>query len=225
MEKLEEAHKFQLWKNQLIKNGLQIHQIEEIYTRRRYNGEVLFSLLMLDASTPEGDKIPPVCFLKGEVVTILICLIDQNTFKKYLLLVKQRRIADGSICYEHPAGMVDNTKTPLEIAIQEVREETGIKVNPNQLKPVLNDKRLFPSTGTSDECMYFFYVELMLSKAEIEKYNHQETGADYESERIETEVLLFEEGHKHLVNVNSVLASYAYLTDVEDWALLKKLKK
>ena len=64
-EKLEDAHKFKLWKNNLIANGLKINKIDEHYTRRRYNGEVLFSLLMLDAETPEGDKIPPICFLKG----------------------------------------------------------------------------------------------------------------------------------------------------------------
>ena len=127
-EKLQDAHKFKLWKSNLESSGLKINNIEEVYSRRRYNGEVLFSLLMLDAETPEGDKIPPICFLKGEVVSILICLKDKITQEKYLILVKQRRIAEGDFTYEHPAGMVDNTKTPEEIAVQEVLEETGIKI-------------------------------------------------------------------------------------------------
>ena len=115
LEKLEDAHKFKLWESNLIANGLKINKIDEHFTRRRYNGEVLFSLLMLDAETPEGDKIPPICFLKGEVVSVLICLINIETKEKFLLLVKQRRIAEGGFTYEHPAGMVDGTKTPLEI--------------------------------------------------------------------------------------------------------------
>lgn len=223
MEKLENAHKYKLWKSHLQKNGLIINDIQEIYSRHRYNGEVLFSLLMLDATTPEGQKIPPICFMKGEVVTILVCLIDIETQEKYLLLVKQRRIADGAFTYEHPAGMVDGIKTPLEIAVQEVKEETGLVVLPQDLKPLLNNKRLFPSTGTSDECMYLFYTELYLKKEKIESLNNKKTGADYEQENITTHVLPFAEAHVLLNNTNCILLSLAYLKEVEDWSLLKKI--
>lgn len=157
MEKLEDAHKYQLWKSHLLRNRLEIRNTEEVYTRRNHHGEVLFSLLMLDALTPEGNKIPPICFLKGEVVTVLVCLIDRNTREKYLLVVRQRRIAEGALTYEHPAGMVDNTQTPSEVAVKEIFEETGISIDESRLRPVLNNRRLFPSTGTSDECMYLFY--------------------------------------------------------------------
>jgi hypothetical protein len=132
-ESLESAHKFKIWKANLQTNGLKINNIQEIYTRHRYNGEALFSLVMLDAETPEGDKIPPICFIKGEVVCICIVLIDKETKEKYLLLVKQRRIAEGGFTFEHPAGMVDGTKSPLEIAVMEVKEETGIVVSENDL--------------------------------------------------------------------------------------------
>ena len=84
LEELEDAHKFKLWKSNLIANGLKINKIDEHFTRRRYNGEVLFSLLMLDAETPEGDKIPPICFLKGEVVCVLICLISGLTQRRHM---------------------------------------------------------------------------------------------------------------------------------------------
>lgn len=221
MEKLEEAHKFKLWKSHLLRNGMKIRHIEEVYSRRNHNGEVLFSLLMLDAETPEGNKIPPICFLKGEVVTVLVCLIDGDTHEKYLVLVRQRRIAEGGLTYEHPAGMVDNTKTPLQIAVQEVYEETGLSVKENQLRPVLNDRRLFPSTGTSDECMYLFFTELQLSYSEIMALSDRKTGVD--DENITTLVLPFEEAHRRMNNTNCILLNLAYLKEVEDWQLLKKL--
>lgn len=223
-ESLEEAYKFKLWKENLLKNDLKINQIEEHFTRRRYNGEVLFSLLMLDADAPEGDKIPPVCFLKGEVVSILVCLIDAQTKEKYLLLVKQRRIAEGGFTYEHPAGMVDGTKTPLEIAIQEVREETGLEVTENQLINLSPNKRLFPSTGTSDEAMYMFCCEIELEKAQIDALNNQNMGTDYEFERITTHVLPFLEGHSLINNTNGLLLNYLYLSYVGDFELLKALR-
>lgn len=224
-EKLEDAHKFRLWKKNILANGLKINNIEEVYSRRRYNGEVLFSLLMLDAETPEGDKIPPICFLKGEVVCVLVVLIEKETGLKYLLLVKQRRIAEGGYTYEHPSGMVDSTQTPLEIAIQEVREETGIHVTEDQLINLSPDKRLFPSTGTSDEAMYLYFCEITLPAVEIQAFENKDMGTDYEFERITTHVYLFEEGHHLINNTNGLLLNYLYLTHVEDWDLLKNLKK
>lgn len=222
-EPLEHAHKFKLWQQNLKANGLIVNGVEQHYTRYRYNGEILFSMLTLDADTPEGDKIPPVCFLKGEVVSILVCLIDETTQNKYLLLVKQRRICDGSFTYEHPAGMVDATKTPLEIAVQEVKEETGLEITAEQLIDFSPQKRLFPSTGTSDESMYLFGCEITLPHAEIEKLNNQEMGTDYEFERITTHILPFIEAHRVINNSNGLLLNYLYLSHCQDWDLMKKL--
>ncbi|PLK43246.1 NUDIX hydrolase [Emticicia sp. TH156] len=222
-EKLEDAHKFKIWKNNLIENGLKINGIDQHYTRYRYNGEILFSLLMLDAETPEGDKIPPICFLKGEVVCILVCLIDKDTKEKYLLLVKQRRIAEGGFTYEHPAGMVDGSKTPLEISVQEVKEETGLDVTADQLINVTPQKRVFPSTGTSDEAMYLYYCELEMSADEIADLNEKEMGTDYEFERITTHILPFIEGHRLINNSNGLLLNYLYLSKVKDFELMAQL--
>ena len=223
-ELLENAHKFKIWKANIQANGLKINKIEEVYTRYRYNGEALFSLIMLDATTPEGDKIPPICFLKGEVVCIAIVLIDNITKEKYLLLVKQRRIAEGGYTYEHPAGMVDGNQTPLQIAVQEVKEETGISIYESDLKNLSPSKKLFPSTGTSDEAMYFYYCEIELSKTEIESFENKQMGTEYEFERITTHVYTFLEGHKLINNSNGLLLNYLYLNAVKDFDLMSKLE-
>ncbi len=223
-ESLEQSHKFNIWKSQIQSNGLKINNIEEVYTRRRYNGEVLFSLLMLDAETPEGDKIPPICFLKGEVVCVAIFLIDKETKEKFLLLVKQRRIAEGDYTFEHPAGMVDNTKSPIEIAVQEVKEETGITVFPSDLVDLSPQKRLFPSTGTSDECMYLYYCELLLGRNEINALEGLEMGTIYEHERITTHVFEFAEGHHLINNTNGLLLNFLYLNSVEDYQTMAQIK-
>jgi len=222
-ESLESAHKFKIWKANLQTNGLKINNIQEIYTRHRYNGEALFSLVMLDAETPEGDKIPPICFIKGEVVCICIVLIDKETKEKYLLLVKQRRIAEGGFTFEHPAGMVDGTKSPLEIAVIEVKEETGIVVSENDLIDLSPNKRLFPSTGTSDEAMYFYFCEITLDKNKIEAFENKEMGTEYEFERITTHVYPFVEGHQKINNSNGLLLNYLYLSAVKDFETLKRI--
>lgn len=223
-ESVEQAHKFKLWKKNLLKNGLTVHKVEEMFTRHRYNGEVLFSTLMLDASTPEGDKIPPICFLKGEVVCIAMVLIDEASKEKYLLLVKQRRIAEGGYTYEHPAGMVDGTQTPEFIAVQEVKEETGVAITTEQLINLSPSKRLFPSTGTSDEAMYFYACEVEMSTEKIASLHNKQMGTDYEFERITTGVYPFLEGHALINNTNGLLLNYLYLSYVKDWGLLERLK-
>ena len=222
IENLVDSHKYNLWKNNLEANGLDIHRIDELYSRRNGKGEVLFSLLYTDATTPEGNKIPPICFLKGEVVCVLICFIDSVTKEKSLLLVQQRRICDGSMTYEHPAGMLDSESDAAAVAAREVEEETGIKVEISQLIK-LNEKPYYPSTGTSDEAMYLFYCELELTTEQIGSYHNKSMGLLSDHEFINTYVIPFEEGHKLITNVNGILLNFMYLKDVEDWELLKKI--
>jgi len=221
-EKLVEAHKFNLWKGRLESNGLDIHRVDELYSRRNGKGEVLFSLLYTDATTPEGNKIPPICFLKGEVVCVLVSFIDTLTREKYLLLVRQRRICDGSLTYEHPAGMLDSESDAAEVAAREVWEETGIAVQKEQLVQ-LNSDPYYPSTGTSDEAMYLYYCELELSQEEIQSYHNKSQGLLSDHEYIETFVVPFQEGHKLITNVNGILLNYMYLKAVADWELLKNI--
>ena len=221
-EKLTNSHKYNLWKQRLEQNGLTIHRVDELYSRHNGHGEVLFSLLYTDATTPEGDKIPPLCFLKGEVVVVLVCLIDAQSGEKYLLLVRQRRICDGLLNYEHPAGMLDSEKDPAVVAAREVWEETGIEVPAGKLK-ALNPEPYFPSTGTSDEAMYLFYCELELSAEQIAAYHDQAQGVASEHERITTYVAPFAEAHRLITNTNCVLLDFLYLKDVGDWELMKKL--
>ena len=209
-EKLTEAHKFKLWKSNLIANGLTIHNIEEVFTRFRHNGEALFSLVMLDATTPEGDKIPPICFIKGQIVSVLICLIDEATKDKYLLLVKQRRICHGGYVFEHVAGMVDIDDDPHDVAVRETEEESGIQVDKSQVI-LLNEEPLYASSGTSDEALFFYYCELEMSKEKIMSYHDRQMGVDHEHERIYTHVTTIPESLKLITNTNGLLNVYMYL--------------
>lgn len=222
MEKLSESHKYKLWRGKLESSGLDIHGIEEIYSRRNGKNEILFSLLMTDATTPEGDKIPPICFLKGEVVCVLVCFIEKETREKYLLLVKQRRICDGSHTYEHPAGMLDSESDPAAVAAREVHEETGILLAREKLTQLLNHP-CYPSTGTSDEAMYFFFCEIELTLDEIEAYHNQKMGVESDHERITTFVAPFAEGHRLITNTNGILLDFLYLKEIGDWKLMKQL--
>jgi 8-oxo-dGTP pyrophosphatase MutT (NUDIX family) len=221
-EALQDAPKFRFWKSQMESNGLKINGVKDHFIRRRHNGEVLFAMLEVDADTPEGDKIPPVCFLKGHAASILVCLIDKDTKEKFVVLVRQRRISDGSHTYEHPAGMVDASDAPDEVAARELGEEIGLSVTPAELTK-LNPRLWFPSTGTSDEAMHFFYIERELPRNEIMAFHHKDMGNQSEFERITTAVTSLPEAHKLVNNVNGLLLHFLYLKHVGDYETMKLL--
>ena len=208
-ESLQTSHKYNLWKGQLEKNRLNIHNIKEVFTLHRHNGEALFAVVMADATTPEGDKIPPICFIKGQVVSVLVCLIDRDTGEKYALLVRQRRICTGGYIYETVAGMVDKDDHPHDVAVRETEEESGLAVIPAQVK-LLNQEPLYVSTGTSDEGMFFFYCELEMSKEEIFTYHNNQQGVLSEHERIYTHIAPLQEAKKLVTNTNGLLNIYLY---------------
>ncbi|GAB3559632.1 NUDIX hydrolase [Spirosoma fluminis] len=221
-EALQDAPKFRFWKGQMESNGLKINEVKEHFIRRRHNGEVLFAMIEVDADTPEGDKIPPVCFLKGHAASILVCLIDKDTKEKFVVLVRQRRISDGSQTYEHPAGMVDASDAPDEVAARELGEEIGLSVTAAELTK-LNPRLWFPSTGTSDEAMHFFYIERELPRNEIMAFHHKNMGNQSEFERITTIIASLPEAHKLVNNVNGLLIHFLYLKHVGDYDTMKLL--
>ena len=222
LEPLEDAPKFKFWKDRMETNGLTINSISEKYVRRRRNGEVLFAMLEVDADTPEGDKIPPALFLKGHAASVLVCLIDKETREKFVVLVRQRRISDGSHTYEHPAGMVDAADAPADVAARELGEEIGLTATADDLTK-LNPRLWFPSTGTSDEAMHFYYLERTLTRDEIRAFHHKDMGNASEFERITTVVTSLPEAHKLVNNVNGLLIHFLYLQHVGDYETMKLL--
>ena len=222
LEALEDAPKFKFWKGQMEINGLTINNISEKYIRRRHNGEVLFAMIEVDADTPEGDKIPPALFLKGHAASVLVCLIDADTGEKFVVLVRQRRISDGSHTYEHPAGMVDAADAPADVAARELGEEIGLTATATDLTK-LNPRLWFPSTGTSDEAMHFYYLERTLTRDKIMAFHHKDMGNASEFERITTVVTSLPEAHKIVNNVNGLLIHFLYLQHVGDYETMKLL--
>ncbi len=222
MEELQDAPKFKFWKAQLETNGLTIHGISDHFIRRRHNGEVLFALLTVDATTPEGDKIPPVCFLKGHAASVLVCLIDDQTGEKWVVLVRQRRISDGSQTYEHPAGMVDVDDDPTDTAAREVGEEIGLQIRPDELTK-LNPRLWFPSTGTSDEAMHYYFVEKTMPRAQIMAFHQRKMSHESELERITSVVATLPDAHRLINNVNGLLIHFLYLQHVGDYETMKQL--
>ena len=66
---------------------------------------------------------------------------------------------------ESPAGMIDPGETPIETAVRELREETGIVVEEADLEEVLT---YYPSVGGSDERITLFFARVSSTLRRVE---------------------------------------------------------
>lgn len=123
----------------LAQNGL-------VYAVDEYNREWYEELLQLSheiLSTVSGhsvEKIASCFFVEEDYVTpkVDVRAVVFNE-RKELLLVRER--ADG--CWSLPGGWADVGYSPGEIAVKEVREESGLEVKPVRLLAVY-DKKCHP---------------------------------------------------------------------------------
>ena len=136
----------------------------------------------------EGTQIPGFVFIRGHAVGILITLHCDDG-KTYTLLTKQARVATGKMDFmEIPAGMLDNSNDFTGIAITELKQETGIHVQQNELIELTDTSSItgmYLSPGGCDEAMRLFLFSAKISTADITKLNGRLTGERHEGERIE----------------------------------------
>ncbi len=209
MQNIFDSIKFTSWKKSLLDNDISIRSIDVLNSIHKPNGELLFGLINIDARSPDGRPLLPTVLIRGDYVCILTCLLEKETNTRYYLLVKQRRVADGSIFYEHPAGMCDSNTDPWDVAVKEVKEETGLSITKKDLR-LLYDKPLYSSPGLLDEKGYFFCCEISMSFSEIESFKNKMTGAADEQEFIETYICKEDELDTLIKNSSGVLLHLLY---------------
>ncbi|MEM0996336.1 MAG: NUDIX hydrolase [Bacteroidota bacterium] len=209
MQPIEDSLKFKSWYAAVEKNGNAIHNVRDLHTVRKRNGTVLFSMVHMQADSPEGNPLLPVVLIRGHFVSIVTVLRDAETGEEFFLLVRQRRVANGALFYEHPAGMVDEHTDPFEIALIELYEETGLKVQRDQLR-LLNDELYYSSPGLLDEGGYFFACEIELPRAEIMAYHEAAHGEGGEGEFIHTYVATPAAARRLIKNSNGLLGMFLY---------------
>ena len=223
-QELKDSVKYQTWRSHLEQNQIKINDVEELHVERTdKDGSVLYALLNVDADAPEGNKLNSICFLKGDAVSMLVVLIDDQTDDKYVLLVKQRRICDGSELYEHPAGMIDeDDDAPAQVAARELDEEARLDVKPDELKPLF-DKPFFTSTATTDEALHLFYLERRMPLSDIRAMQGRETGAEGEDEQTQLHIATLPEAHRLIRNLHGIMSHLQYLKLIGDYETLKRL--
>ncbi len=209
IERLEDARKYQVYRQTLIDNGLTVRAIRPLEIIRKGDGQVLFAFCDIDVETPDGRHLPHTVMLRGDYVSVLTCLIDEDSGERFVLLVRQRRVATGDFFYEHPAGMMDSDSDPVEVAIKEVREETGVQLSLEQVHQ-LHPNKQYTSPGLLDEAGYVFYAELTMSRQDINALDDNRFVSETETEDISTAVVPLEEAFELMIHANGLLMLHLY---------------
>lgn len=150
--------------------------------------------------------------LTGRSSMMVILLKDIATSELYTVLVHQPRIGTGTISYEFPAGMADDSQDFKAVAVREIKEEVGLTVTIDDLIPVSelyrpNDPYTFINDEHYDMGCYVFMVKKEMSLDEIMAFNGRNGGIDVD-EQIELEVVKFADVWKYVKEPASLGTRY-----------------
>lgn len=176
------------WEDGLVAHGWTLESLKPLNLLMRRNGDPLFVLLEARGRDPESRAMLPYVLLRGAAAMVVPECVNAATGERKFLMVLQRRVGDGTMSLEFPAGMVENGGDPEEAARRELHEETGLSEELLARFPLvpLWSRGLTSSPGLSDEAVHFFGVTLALDDATFRALEGAAAGHVAEGEYIVT---------------------------------------
>lgn len=148
--------KVQNWIQSLESNGCSIKNLTPLSMQYTSSGELLFAYVHAEVISPEGYLLMPIAFLRGHAVVVVPLVRNILTGEERYVMVEQRRIANGAVNLEFPAGMLDRqVENPGLVALKELFEETGLVIQEQELFP-LTDRLYYSTPGACDEGIWFY---------------------------------------------------------------------
>jgi 8-oxo-dGTP pyrophosphatase MutT (NUDIX family) len=204
-EDYRKAPKVTAWLQRLQESGCSVRRIAPLSVLHKGNGQVLFALLDVDALDPQGYPLPRYAFIRGDACIVVPLLTNRSTGEERFLMVRQRRIAHGDVALEFPAGMLDHrVDDPRGVAVQELREETGLELPAELLQPLLPHP-LYSSPGASDEAIFYFGCRVTVDDDRWQSFEGSSAGAEHEEERITVTLQTRQEAEARLSSLQARL--------------------
>ena len=146
---------------------------------------------------------------------IIYSIVKDKDGKDKVVLIRQYRYPIDSYIYEFPAGLVDAGEDFGQAAIRELKEETGLLLEPIKVAPEY-EKPYFTTIGMTDE-----------SCGTVYGYASGEITRKYQEESEEIEVVLADKDEVRRILKEekvAIMCAYMlmhYLQDEEPFAFLK----
>jgi 8-oxo-dGTP pyrophosphatase MutT (NUDIX family) len=135
--------------------------------------------------------------------------VNTDTAGEKFVMVRQRRIGNGHNSLEFPAGMLDGETHPLAVALNELREETGLEASAEDLKP-LHKEPLYSSPGLCDEGIFYFGCRLSLPGPCFTALEGKPAGNAGENERITVTLKTRAEALREVTSLQTRLGFYLF---------------
>lgn len=145
-----------------------------------------------EAVDKDGDAVAGIVFMRGGAVAILVVISCEDDSNEYTILTTQPRVPTGKHALEElPAGMLDGLGDFVGVAAKELKEETGLVVNAEDLVDMTAQAGgpMYPSAGGCDEAISLFLHKVTMSKAEIDALRGKCTGVIEAGEKIKLKVI------------------------------------
>lgn len=179
------APKVEHWRHRVVQANCTVHSLQVLYPVLHHQCKLLFGLFKAEVKDPNGNLLMPTVFIRGDACVIVPYIRKKGSHEGKFLMIRQRRIGNGHLSLEFPAGMLDeNIHDPVLTAIQEMQEEAGVIIHAENLKALCKHP-LYSSPGCSDEAIYYFGCILDLDAQEFDSLDGRNTGLIEEGERIE----------------------------------------
>jgi 8-oxo-dGTP pyrophosphatase MutT (NUDIX family) len=196
------------WEKACKDAGCDIRTIKPLSLLHKNNGELLFALCDTDIVDPQGTALPRYVFIRGNACIVIPLVKNSATGEERFLMIRQRRIGNGTLNLEFPAGMLDrNVDTAREVAARELHEETGLVVSPDDLRE-LHPGPLYSSPGASDEGIYYFGCIVSLSDDDFKALEGRVTGSSTDGEKIQVTLCTRDTAESETTSLQARLGIY-----------------
>lgn len=191
-------------------------------------GRLGFVKLQAEVSNDDGERLPGIVFLRGGSVAMLLVLQPEDAkdeSEQYVVLTVQPRIPAGSLAFvELPAGMLDDSGTLRGAAAKEIKEETGLEIQEEDLLDMTKlanerangvteqeklQEAVYPSPGGSDEFIPIFLSRKKMQRDKIEDLKGKLTGLRDRGEKITLRLCRLNELWKVAARDGKTLAAVA----------------
>lgn len=156
------------------------------------------------ASRKDYETLNDQYFKQKEEQLDAVIVVAYHETTKELVLIRQFRVPLNDYIYELPAGLIDSGEKPIEAAIRELKEETGLMlVQVDQEKSRLST---YLSAGMTEESAALIYG---ICNGEISK--------DYlEADEDITPILVSKQKAKEIIKSNEKIDIKAYMV-LQEW--------
>jgi len=206
MDALQSAPKMINWVSKLDQTQIAVRSITitdiDWFAAKPDPKKLGFVKVSLDAKDKTTGKkiLSNIVFIRGDAVAILIIVKVKSTrgrITEHVLLCEQMRLPTGGRRREICAGMMDSEGNIASVALKEMEEETGFKIQ--NVSELISLGSMYPSQGGCDEEIHLYAWTTMITEQEFEEKMCRVFGNSLEGEEIKLSFVPMKEFRKSVL--------------------------